>query len=87
MKSLIEFYGKEADEKERYMNNEVTARWIVKQIVDLASEVPEKEVTCIHVSCPALFEELVKQMNEAELTVLPMRSNPEKKPDELMHMN
>ncbi len=85
MKSLIEFYEKEADEKERYMNTEVTARWIVKQIVDLASEVPEKEVTCIHVYCSRLFNELAKLMNEAELVVLPMKSSPEKKPSELMH--
>ncbi len=85
MKSLIEFYEKEADEKERYMNTEVTARWIAKQIVDLASEVPEKEVTCIHVSFPSLFKELMKVMNEAELVVLPLRANSQMEPDELMH--
>lgn len=85
MKSLIEFYEKEADEKESYMNTEVMAGWIVKQMVDLANEVPEKEVTCIHVSCSRLFDELLKKMNEAELVVLPMSSNSEKKSSELIH--
>ncbi|MGQ9721611.1 MAG: hypothetical protein ACUVXA_09855 [Candidatus Jordarchaeum sp.] len=85
MKSLIEFYEKEADEKERYMNTEVMARWIVKQMVDLANEVPEKEVTCIHVSSTHLFLELAKQMNEAGFVVLPIRVNAQMEPDELMH--
>ena len=85
MKSLIEFYEKEADEKERYMNTEVKARWIVKQIVDLANEVPGKEVTCIHVSSAYLFEELAKQMSEAGFVVLPLKANVKMEMDELMH--
>lgn len=85
LKSLIEFYEKEADEKEQYLNTVVNARWIVKQLIDLANEVPEKKVTCIHITPPPLFEELAKQMKEADLVVLPMRATIRMEPDELIH--
>ncbi|MEM2145906.1 MAG: hypothetical protein QW279_11130 [Candidatus Jordarchaeaceae archaeon] len=86
LKSLIEFYEREADEKEEYLNTVITARWIVKQLIDLASEVPEREVTSIHITPPKLFEELAKQMSEADIVVLPMRSPLHIKHDELVQL-
>ncbi|MEX2723927.1 MAG: hypothetical protein Q6367_008540 [Candidatus Freyarchaeota archaeon] len=85
LKSLIEFYEKEADEKEEYMNTVIAARWIIKQLIDLASEVPEKEVTCIHITPSKLFDELAKQMSETDLVVLPMRTTTHIKQNELVH--
>lgn len=86
LKSLIDFYEREADEKEEYLNTVITARWIVKQLIDLASEVPEREVTSIHITPPKLFEELAKQMSEADIVVLPMRSPLHIKHDELVQL-
>lgn len=86
LKSLIEFYEREADEKEEYLNTVITARWIVKQLIDLASEVPEREVTSVHITPSKLFEELAKQMSEADIVVLPMRATVHMKEDELVQI-